>query len=127
MTLKSNWKRLFKYHPILIIAFSFIWCIQSFKTQLHETCFDFCLTKIDSLLSFAEFKVSIWTPLYNLIVLFLEFRIFELHYLISWTMIRVYVFEMIYSMTHELSLMKVGRSNLLLLLYTAHPLRFILI
>ena len=37
MTFKFNWKRLFKFYPILIFVFSFFWHIESFKTQLDET------------------------------------------------------------------------------------------
>ena len=37
ITLKFNWKRLFKFYPILVFVFSFFWRIESFKTQLDET------------------------------------------------------------------------------------------
>ena len=37
MTLKFNWKRLFKFCSILIFLFSFFWRIESFKTKLDET------------------------------------------------------------------------------------------
>ena len=37
MTLKFDWKRLFKFYSILIFLFSFFWRIESFKTHLDET------------------------------------------------------------------------------------------
>ena len=37
LTFKFDWKRLFKFYPILIFVFSLFWRIESFKTQVDET------------------------------------------------------------------------------------------